>query len=149
MKHILACTAGSEPALAVVRCVIKVVKTFDAKMTVLHLLPRFSLVSSEELEREGKKALKIFVDAAEKAGLKVDTLLESAEDVAQGIVEVASRIKADLIVVGAGERPSWYSFPKKDVIGAVMYTADCPVLVLPRVLKRSVFGAAQMTIILS
>jgi len=143
MKHILVCTAGPEPASAVVRQVIKVVKIFDAKMTVLHLLPRFSLISSEELEREGKKALKIFVDAAQKAGLKANTLLESAEDVAQGIVEVASRIKADLIVVGAGERPSWYSFAKKDVTGEVMYNADCPVLVLPRALKRSVFGTSR------
>jgi len=143
MKHILVCTAGPEPASAVVRHVIKVIKIFDAKMTVLHLVPRFSLVSSEELEREGKKALKIFADACEKAGIKVSILLESTEDVAQGIVEVASRIKADLIVVGAGERPSWYSFEKKDVTGEVMYNADCPVLVLPRGLKRSIFDAAR------
>jgi len=144
MKHVLVCTAGPEPASAVVHHVMKVVKTFDAKMTVLHLLPRFSLVSNEELEIEGKKALKIFVDAAEKAGVKANPLLESTEDVAQGIVEVAGRIKADLVVVGAGEKPSWYSFERKEVIGEVMCSADCPVLVIPGALKRSIFGAVRM-----
>lgn len=139
MPKILVCTVGPEPAKKIVKEVVKVVKHFEAEVTVLNILPHGSQIPNRELEKRGKEATKVIVDAVDKEGFEAHPLLKFADDISKGIVESSEKENTDLIVMGVGEKPSWFEFTRKDIIDDVIHNASCPVLTLPKELKCSPF----------
>lgn len=139
MTKILACTAGPETATKFVKELVRIADSFDAEIIVLNVLPHQSQLPAEELKSRGEEATKIIVDALREKDFEADYKLRFSEDISEGIVKTSEEIGADLIVMGVGEKPSWLSFARKDITEQVIHNAGCPVLALPKVLKRSPF----------
>lgn len=139
MSKILVCVAGPDPARKIVREVVNLVKYFEAEVTVLNILPHGSQVPNRELERRGKEATKIIVDAVEEEGFEAEYELRFADDISRGIVKASEENNSDLIVMGVGKKPTWFNFTRKDITEEIIHNASCPVLTLPKEVKRSPF----------
>lgn len=139
LSKILVCTAGSEPAKKIVKEVVKVVKYFNGETLVLNILPHGSQVPDRELKKRGIEATEIIVDAIKKEGFDAEYELKFADDISKGIVEASEGENTDLIVMGVGEKPSWFNFTRKDITEEIIHNASCPVLTLPKELKCSPF----------
>ncbi len=138
--NLLICTAGPEPAKKNVKEIVKVVKFFEARSTVLNVLPHRSTIPNKELKNRGEKATSIFKEAIEKEGYEADIELKFSEDIVDGIIKTSKEIDADLIVMGVGKKPHWYQFTKKNVNEEIIHRANCPVLSLPKDIKNSPFA---------
>lgn len=139
MVNLLVCTAGPEPAKRSVEEVANIAETFDAKVTVLSVLPHRSQLPPHELEERGREATRIIEEAIEEKGLEVDYELRFADDVTREIVKTSEEVQSDLIVMGVGKKPKWLSFVRKDITEEIIHNASCPVLTLSEELKRSPF----------
>lgn len=139
MTKLLICTAGPEPAKEIVNEIVKVVKYFDAKSTVLNILPHHSQIPNRELRERGETATNIIVEAIEKENLEAEGLLKFSEDIVDGVIETQEEINADLIVMGVGKKPRWFQFTKKDVTERIIHRANCPVLTLPKKIENTPF----------
>lgn len=138
---ILVCTAGPEPAKRFREELVRIADFFDAHLTVLKVLPHGSPMPADELQKRGEEAVGLIVDVLQEQGLEAERYLRFSDDTAKGIVETAQELQADLLIMGVGNKPSWLrKFISGDVAERVLHEAPCPIIALPRTIKRSPFG---------
>jgi nucleotide-binding universal stress UspA family protein len=103
-------------------------------MIVIHVRSKGSKLG----EKEEKEAFRIFEEAAEKAGVEVETKLVEG-DVVQSILEAADDEEVDLIVMGATAEPELKKWIKGNVLIEVMERATVPVTIIPSALRPDLY----------
>jgi|WetSurMetagenome_2_1015567.scaffolds.fasta_scaffold25832_3 nucleotide-binding universal stress UspA family protein len=138
IKKILVPTDGSDYSIHASEYAIGIAKAHDAQITVVYVIDevvidRFKTFNREDIEKElkadGERYVNYILGLAEKAGVKVYTLIVKGRPFEQ-IVHLANGLNVDLIVMGTyGQRAA-----ERILIGSVaervIEYARCPVLVV-------------------
>ena len=117
---ILVPIAGEESAFEIAEYVVAVARQLDAELTILHVL------KGKQTTSDGKNCCAIFSEAAHDTGVSVTAKVVKGELV-DTIIEVAKKIHADLIVMGASRG----NVVEKWLSADVMEESETPVLVVP------------------
>ena len=141
-KHILLATDGSEASVRAVEMAVGMAREQGARLTALYVVDPYPYLGVGEANPMGFQA---YMSAALEhaaqahaavitvadAAPKVDVQLRRVEDVAaaKGIVESASDLKADLIVMGSHGRSGLQRLMLGSVAAKVVAQAEIPVLV--------------------
>ncbi|NIN53648.1 MAG: universal stress protein [Nitrososphaeria archaeon] len=131
---------GSEYAERAVRTAVEIAERYEAEVTLIHVVEKHIyaysshefapvVVSSQELEDEGKEILRRSKEIAESLGKSVDTMLVSGVP-AEEILKLAETEKFDLIVVGSRGLSRVKSFLLGSVSDKICHHASCPTLVI-------------------
>ncbi len=131
---VLAPTAGPTPAARSADFIAGLCKDVDAEMIVIHVRSKGTKLSEED-ERE---ALRIFEDAAKKAGVEAKTKLVQGE-IVQSILRAAEEESADLIVMGATTEPELKKWIKGNVLIDIMERSTVPVTIIPSALRPDLY----------
>jgi len=132
--RVLAPTAGPTPASRSADFIAGLCKDVAAEMIVIHVRSKGSKLD----EKEEKEAFRIFEEAAEKAGVEVETKLVEG-DVVPSILEAADDEDVDLIVMGATAEPELKKWIKGNVLIEVMERATVPVTIIPSALRPDLY----------
>jgi nucleotide-binding universal stress UspA family protein len=116
-KHMLLPTDGSAISESAVRTGVDLARSLGARVTGLHVIPPFHVLTSQvamledaraEYERESMalaiRHLEFIVRTAASHAVACDTLTESGGDVYQSILDVARTRGCDLIVMASHGR---------------------------------------------
>ena len=100
-----------------------------AKIYLCHVLDRPGKDIFETFERELKfeEALQKLIPRSTYDWVSPERVVETG-GVAPGILGLARKVQADLIVLGAKRSGSWYTHLVEGTIGQVLMKAECPVL---------------------
>jgi nucleotide-binding universal stress UspA family protein len=138
ISHILICTDGSEYSEGATREGIGLAKKNNAKITALSVIDfnaEFDALAPDLLEKMEEQAaghVRAVKRQAEKEGVASTAMVTRSETPYLSIAEEASKIKADLIVMGRRGKTGL----KRLLIGSVAKRtighAPCNVLVIPR-----------------
>jgi len=131
---VLVPTAGPTPASRSADFIAGLCKDIDAEMIVIHVRSKDTKLT----QAEEKEALRIFEDAARKAGVKVRTRLVEG-DVVRSILDAAEKDSVDLIVMGATGETTLKKWIKGNVLVEVMQRATLPVTVIPSALRPDLY----------
>jgi hypothetical protein len=135
IARILVATDGSEYAAGAIRTGLALAGHCGADLTGMSVAvysPEYSTLVpnlEEEAEKRAQAALKSFIDAA---GPKARTLTVEAADPAQGIVDGARQMEADLVVMGRRGKRGLARMMVGDATAKVIGQVECAVLVCPR-----------------
>jgi len=113
-------TAGPLPAEEKADYVMNVAKMLEAEVIALN-------ISDSKDSPEGQKALDIYQQEADKAGVKISTQLKSG-DVISVISEVAESENVDLIVMGASEG----RLVAKWIAVDILEKSKVPIVIIPQ-----------------
>lgn len=136
-KRILIPTDGSEYTKAAIKKGIALAKQMDAEITAMYVVDQTSFINFPMdstivsvyslLEKEGKDAIDFVVQEGEKAGVKVNTLIEEGSP-SRKIVDASKNF--DLIVMGTLGRTGISKILLGSVAEKVIRFSLCPVLVV-------------------
>ena len=107
---------------------LSIAKTSNARLYVLHAVPRTHPFSWQQTER--LELLTSLRQRAERDGVPV-RIVEQHGDPARVIVLHANDRKADLVVLGSNRRRGWQRFKEGSVGERVLRRAEWPVLIVP------------------
>jgi nucleotide-binding universal stress UspA family protein len=137
-SHILICTDGSEYSEGAIREGISLAKKNKARITALSVIDfnaEFDALAPDLLEKMEEQAagfVRAIKGLAEKEGVTCSAMVTRSENPFLAIAEEASKIKADMIVMGRRGKTGL----KRLLIGSVAKRtighAPCNVLVIPR-----------------
>jgi|SRR5689334_21066543 len=145
-RRILVPVDGSPIATDGLREAIRLVKGWDVRMRLIHVVDRVSLVQALEpapiiedlirnMERNGRAVLETARSLAEREGVIVDPVLRKPvkDSLSEAIVAEARKWKADLIVMGTHGKRGLTSTLLGSTAQGVIRTSKAPVLlVTPR-----------------
>ena len=80
-----------------------------------------------ELEIKFEEALGRLIPRSTYDWISPERVVETGE-VAPGILALAKKVNADLIVLGAKHSGTWYAHLVEGTVGQVLIKAECPVL---------------------
>ena len=103
-------------------------------MIVIHVRSKGSKLD----EKEEKEAFRLFMEAADEAGVQVETKLVEGE-VVQSILDAAEEEEVDLIVMGATAEPELKKWIKGNVLIEVMERSTVPVTIIPSALRPDLY----------
>jgi nucleotide-binding universal stress UspA family protein len=143
MKTIVALVDFSDVASKVLEQAAEQAKAFDARVILLHVVPKepvvmgFGLASPMVLEAPTElgigtdlKRLEVLRDSLTERGVNV--LMEQlTEGTVERLLEECRMWKADLIVLGSHHHSTVYNWFIGTFTADVLKSADCPVLVVP------------------
>lgn len=138
VRHIVAGTDGSDSALRAVQAAADLARTFGAQLHLVaaHPLRQFGerVVSAArsdriDLQRVAEEQLMRTADALGRDGLQIDTRA-CAGDPAEVLIDVASELDADLIVVASRGMTGIERFLLGSVANKVSHHAPCNVLIV-------------------
>jgi nucleotide-binding universal stress UspA family protein len=136
--HMLLCTDGSDFSEGAIREGLKLAKEFRAKITAFSVIdfnPEFDALAPdllEKMEEEAASHVRAVKERAEKDGILCSAVVVRSENPYLSIAEEASKIKADLIVVGRRGKTGLKRLLMGSVTKRVIGHAPCNVLVVPR-----------------
>ena len=107
---------------------LSIAKTSNARLYVLHAVPRTHPFSWQQTER--LELLTSLRQRAERDGVPV-RIVEQHGDPARVIVLHANDRKVDLVVLGSNRRRGWQRFKEGSVGERVLRRAEWPVLIVP------------------
>lgn len=116
---ILVPTAGPKPAKENATYIVDMAAKLDAELAVLHVL------DMGEYD-DGRKALEIFEERAEKYGIDIETHIKEGK-IVPVISEFAKDIGADLIVMGASQG----QIVAEWIVSAILKNTQRPVVIIP------------------
>jgi len=134
-KNILLADDGSASALAAVDEALKLAKSNGAKLHIIyvyHIDPDLDILRTgtrEAFKEEGSRVLDKAEKKAAQQGVEVETHLEEGIP-DEKIVELASEIEADLVVMGTRGHTGLKKLLIGSVTERVVGQAPCPVLVV-------------------
>jgi nucleotide-binding universal stress UspA family protein len=131
VRSIVLATDLSEQGLRSVQYASAMAQDYNARFTVLHVLPRQSTAEEQSrAEWSAKERLRQLVpsDAGDWCTPKFEV---KTGDIAASILNSARDSKADMIVLGARHKPSLADHLPRTKVAAVIGGAHCPVLVVP------------------
>jgi nucleotide-binding universal stress UspA family protein len=102
---------------------------FGAHLYLCHVLPADNQLSDEELGGRFLSQLKKLVPEVAREWCEPECVLEHGV-AADGILLLAQRVNADLIVLGTRKTSHWYNSFKTGVAFQVISAAPCPVLTI-------------------
>lgn len=129
-KHILVPTRGSV-LVEMLQTACKIAKEDDSKITALYIIeipenmPLDIFLPNEYTA--SKKVLEHAQAIAREYGRNIETMVVQARSAGQAIVETASEINADLIVLGASNRPRYENALFGTTVDYVIKNARCRV----------------------
>jgi universal stress protein E len=132
---VLVATDGSDDCAGAIRTGIALARSSGARLIGLSIAldnPEYSTLVpnlQEVAEARARAALKSFID---EAGDSADVTTRRSSDPAEGIVDAAGELSADLIVVAESDKSSLTRIMVGDTTAKVIGRAACPVLVVPR-----------------
>ena len=134
---ILVPTDGSPAATAAIEHAVDLAKTYDATIHALYVVDASAFSSIEAgselvidaLEEEGQRAVSEVTDAAEEAGVDVETHVVSGTAYRR-ILDYIDSEAVDLVVMGTHGRSGVERFLLGSVTERVVRTADVPVLTI-------------------
>ncbi|KPN30622.1 universal stress protein [Halolamina pelagica] len=134
---ILVPTDGSPAATTAIEHAVSLAETYDATIHALYVVDAsaFSSIESgselviDALEEEGQRAVEEVVDAAETAGVEVETHVVSGTAYRR-ILDYVDSEGVDLVVMGTHGRSGVERFLLGSVTERVVRTADVPVLTI-------------------
>ena len=139
---ILVCVDLSESTEKIVKKAEEIAKVTSAKMWLLHVAePNPDFVGykvgpqtvrdslSEELHSEHHQIQDI-ADRMRKKGINTTALLIQGS-IAESILKEASKLSADMIVVGSHGRGMMYQLLAGSVSEEILHEAKCPILIIP------------------
>jgi len=149
LERLLLCTDGSEFSDGAIREAISIAKRCNSKLYVISVvevnpeLEAYAPKLVEKIERETREHLENIKKRAENEGVTCETIAHEGEEPYRYIVEEASRLKADLIVMGRHGRTGLGRLMMGSVTARVVGHAGCNVLIVPR---SAVFGCKKILI---
>lgn len=136
-KHILVPTDFGEPAQAALDVALSLASSADAKLTLFHayafLMPIYSeaaWVPGAEIERDARQALDEALSKVKKIYSKTESAL-TCGDPALEILRAATKLGADLIVIGTHGRRGLSRVLLGSVAEKVVRLSPVPVLTVP------------------
>lgn len=140
--HFLIATDGSPLSERAVNAGIDLAKRVGARVTALHVSPRFHVLTYrtdmlEETRSEYEKDSKLHADkylayvekAAQAGNVRCETVREQSDDVAQAVVDAAQRNGCDLIVMASHGRSGAARLLLGSETQRVLVQATVPVMV--------------------
>ena len=138
MKGILLAIDRGAASWEATRLVVHMAPRLNAPVTVLSVLVPGTQVSGakEQSEREYRAVRELVDDVVEELALagitaKGEVLSSTSNEVAGAIVATATRLDAELIVMGSRARGELVSLLLGSVSHAVARNADCPIVIVP------------------
>ena len=138
ISHIIICTDGSEYSEGAVREGIGLAKKNNAKITALSVIDfnaEFDALAPDLLEKMEEQAaghVRNVKGLAEKEGLSCNAFVLRSENAYLAIAEEATKLKADLIIMGRRGRTGLKRLLVGSVAKRTIGHAPCNVLVIPR-----------------
>ena len=141
-KHILLPVDGSSTSLMAVEKVRGLAHAFKSTVTAIYVIDpyAFSGVGTDfsygqaqylgAATTEGNEALKGATEVLEAAGIRVNTSIIECHAIYRGILETASSVGADLIVMGSHGRRGLEKLVLGSVAAQVLAHAHLPILVV-------------------
>ena len=141
-KHILVPVDGSPTSMQAVAKAAGLAKAFGSALTAIYVIDPypftgvgtdFAYGQAQYLEAataEANEAIKAAREQLEAAGLKVQTRVVEAHTAWRGILETATAIDADLVVMGSHGRRGLEKLVLGSVAQRVLAHATLPVLVV-------------------
>ena len=141
-KHILLPVDGSSTSLIAVEKVRGLAQAFKSTVTAIYVIDpyAFSGVGTDfsyaqaqyfgAATTEGNEALKGAAEVLEAAGISVNTSIIECHAIYRGILETASSVGADLIVMGSHGRRGLEKLVLGSVAAQVLAHAHLPILVV-------------------
>jgi nucleotide-binding universal stress UspA family protein len=137
MKHILLAIDRSAPSWEATRLLVHMAPRLEAPVTVLSVVPEKASREADDKRRREYEAVRDLVDDVVKqfvaAGVRAagDVRSSKSKEVAQEILDAASRVRADLIVMGGRARGELTGLLLGSVSHQVAMHAGCPVVIVP------------------
>jgi universal stress protein A len=141
LKKILVATDFSEPSDAALAYGRELARTFNASLTVLHVVENiaargyggdgfvfFDTDAQRQIEARARAQLEAIVFAEDREVLGAQTVILTSNSPALTIVELAHEANVDLIVMGTHGRGAVAHLLMGSVAERVVRTAPCPVL---------------------
>jgi nucleotide-binding universal stress UspA family protein len=141
LQKILVATDFSEPSEAALAYGRELARTFNASLTVLHIVENvaargygadgFVFVDpnwQREIEAAARKQLEALVSEEDRQILGAETTIRASNATALAIVDFAKETNADLIVMGTHGRGAVAQLLMGSVAERVVRMAPCPVL---------------------
>ena len=139
LKNILVATDFSEPSGVALAYGRDLARSYNARLHVLHVVENIMIRYSSEvgfavpdfqgdLETAARRDLDALITDDDRRGLNAVTVVETATNLADTIVDYAKANAIDLIVAGTHGRGAVQHFLMGSVAERVVRTAPCPVL---------------------
>jgi nucleotide-binding universal stress UspA family protein len=138
ISHLLICTDGSEYSEGAIREGIALAKRNNARITALSVIDfnaEFDALAPDLLEKMEEQAaghVRSIKGLAEKEGVACTAIVTRSENPFLAIAEEASKIKADLLVMGRRGRTGLKRLLMGSVTKRTIGHSPCNVLVVPR-----------------
>lgn len=135
LRHLLVATDFGEPAQRARSLACALARRFDARVTILHVVPWLSaslartLPAEAEVVAKAKLALKAELELAKQEATGVDSLLVEG-DPRERILSAAREVNADLVAMGTHARHGLSRVFLGSVAEAVVRASEIPVLTL-------------------
>src|SRR5262249_25207246 len=141
LEKILVATDFSEPSEAALMYGRELARTFNASLTVLHVVENvgargygadgFVFIDpswQREVEAAARQQLDAIVSIEDRAVLRAETVVRASNATALAIVDFAKEARIDLIVMGTHGRGGMAHLLMGSVAERVVRVAPCPVL---------------------
>ncbi|HEY1681063.1 MAG TPA: universal stress protein [Candidatus Tumulicola sp.] len=145
-SHIIVAWDGSECARRAFEYAIEIAKRFESRLQLVSVAqPAAYAETSAEVENDRAKAHRFYegsaaslIDLSRERGVGTELLIVEGGHPAEGVVDTASKIGADLIVVGRRGLSSGITrFLIGSISDRIARYAHCPVLLIDNPQKRS------------
>ena len=140
LKRVLAPTDFSPNSEKAVSYAVQLAKLVGAKLTLLHVVPEPSAldytmegIPTKEIEGWKREAKKLLADELSRAKLEyedVDSVQTTALHPSDEIIEVATRLAADIVVLSTHGYKGWKHMLLGSHAEKILKEAPCPVLVV-------------------
>jgi nucleotide-binding universal stress UspA family protein len=131
-QRIVCATDFSADATNAIRFALPFTQSYDAHMFVCHVLPKPDAsrpIDAQELNDKFRAQLQRLIPGIAREWCEPECVVDHGYAV-DGILLVAKRVKADLIVLGTHRSSNWFSTFKAGIAYEVIRTAECPVLTI-------------------
>ena len=141
-NHILVPADGSPDAHLAIEKAVAIAQAFKSTVTVIYVIDPYAFTGvgadysygqAEYLSAataEGQEALRVASAAFEAAGVSVNAAVVEGHTVYKGILETATKVGADLIVMGSHGRKGLERLVLGSVTSQVLSHAHLPILVV-------------------
>jgi nucleotide-binding universal stress UspA family protein len=146
MRNILFPTDGTELSQGASSYCVELAKALGSRIVGVHVMPTWEMPmddgyalrthptlahrASEDRLEQGEKALASIRDEAARAGVAFEGVVELNDSVSQGIIDVATRMQCDLIVMASHGRAGVAGLLLGSETTKVLANTRLPVLVL-------------------
>lgn len=141
--HILVPVDGSKISFSAVQHAAKIAQAFNSQLTLISLIAEDPFTGTDfyyssaimkeyfiEAEANAKKALTEALSLATALGAHAETEIIRGAVSAEGIIETAHKLNADLIVMGSHGRKGFQKFLLGSFAQDVLGSSELPVLII-------------------